>query len=643
MIRLNQLRLDSFRGCRHYEHDFGGQNAAVYGANYVGKSTLADAYFWLLTGKDQQDRADYKILPKGEAEGVEASVSAGFAFEDGSSATLRRVYKPVFTRKRGEPEKHRTGNTTDYYIDDVPKKAGEYAEYVRTHFGSEEDIFTVSRPDYFAQVMKPDVRRQKLLDLFAGGVDDKSVIARHKELAPLGEQLGTYTVADCVTRWKANRRKVNDEISAIPGRIDEAERAKPAAADMSADSARLPHLAAQRAQIRKEIDAFRSGESISEARGRINKLKADMEQARGEYLRKSSGGNSALENQISVLRRDMAAMQDKLEEYSSIAGCSSRIDALNKEIPSLRKAVVAEHGRQFDKSSGICPTCGRPYPQEKIDELEGNFNEQKAKGIAGMQQQGKEMVQELGRLTKSRDEAEQNIKEVKLEIDHGQQKIKGLQKMLVTPPAWEETKEYADWLTKIEATQKGLYAAGHEADAQIQGLQAKLAPVESEINEIQQEQADAELIKKQDARIAELKGQQKKLGISLAQLDSMIHLAELFVQLKAADVEAEVNGSFRTVRWKLFEMQVNGGVKSCCEAQVDGKDYGSLSKSEKVNAGLDIVDTLGRKMGLVMPVWHDDAESVSHPMEIEAQTISLYVSDVDKALRTENNDKEDLS
>ena len=184
---------------------------------------------------------------------------------------------------------------------------------------------------------------------------------------------------------------------------------------------------------------------------------------------------------------------------------------------------------------------------------------------------------------------------------------------------------------------------GHEADAQIQGLQAKLAPVESEINEIQQEQADAELIKKQDARIAELKGQQKKLGISLAQLDSMIHLAELFVQLKAADVEAEVNGSFHTVRWKLFEMQVNGGVKACCEAQVDGKDYGSLSKSEKVNAGLDIVDTLGRKMGLVMPVWHDDAESVSHPMEIDAQTISLYVSDVDKALRTENNDKEDLS
>jgi hypothetical protein len=82
-------------------------------------------------------------------------------------------------------------------------------------------------------------------------------------------------------------------------------------------------------------------------------------------------------------------------------------------------------------------------------------------------------------------------------------------------------------------------------------------------------------------------------------------------------------------------MQVNGGVKACCEAQVNGKDYGSLSNAEKVNAGLDIVNTLGEKMGLVLPVWIDNAESISHPMEICAQIINLYVSDQDQQLRTE--------
>ena len=75
MIKLGSLTLENFRGCKHYKYDFDGHSAAIYGANGAGKSTLADATSWLLTGKDQQGRADYNILPVGEAEGVEASKS----------------------------------------------------------------------------------------------------------------------------------------------------------------------------------------------------------------------------------------------------------------------------------------------------------------------------------------------------------------------------------------------------------------------------------------------------------------------------------------------------------------------------------------------------------------------------------------
>ena len=212
MIKLGSLTLENFRGCKHYNMAFGGKDASIYGANGAGKSTLSDGYIWLLTGKDQQGRADYNLLPVGAAEGVEASVTASFIHSDGSHFALRRVYKPVFTRKRGETEKHRTGNTTDYYIDDVPQKAGDYNKFIAEHIGSEEDILTVSRVDYFAQAIKPDARRERLLSLFSGGVDDAAVIEKHAELAPLGEQLGTYTVDDCVKRWKASRRKVNDDL-----------------------------------------------------------------------------------------------------------------------------------------------------------------------------------------------------------------------------------------------------------------------------------------------------------------------------------------------------------------------------------------------------------------------------------------------
>ena len=642
MIKLGSLTLENFRGCKHYKYDFDGHSAAIYGANGAGKSTLADATSWLLTGKDQQGRADYNILPVGEAEGVEASVVASFIKDDGSGFSLRRVYKPVFTRKRGEAEKHRTGNTTDYYIDDVPQKAGDYNKFIAAHLGTEEDILTVTRPDYFAQAMKPDARRQKLLELFAGGMDDAAVIAHHAELAPLGEQLGTYTVDDCVKRWKAQRRKVNADKDAIPGRIDEAERAKPAVQDLQADAARMPHLAAQRMNIRNKIDAVKSGESADSLRQQVSKLQADMEQSRAEYIRKSSGENKALENQMVVSRQELVNAQATTTKHNASAESKEILTAsLNQELKDLRNKAREIHGRQFDESSCICRTCHRPYPPEQVDEMRCKFNEEKAKESEATTAHGKSLKATYENMVKQAETDRAAAQQEQAEADHLQQKLDAMQQMLVTPPAWETTKAYADFQKQIADTQQTLNGISSAADAQVQKLQAELEPVEAEMQAIQQRKSNAELVKKQDARIEELKNEEKKLGVQLANLDNLLHLTDRFVQLKAADVEAKVNGSFHTVRWKLFELQVNGGVKACCEAQVDGKDYGSLSNAERVNAGLDIVDTLGQKMGLVLPVWIDNAESISHSLKIAAQTISLYVSDDDKTIRTEiREDKE---
>lgn len=636
MMKLGALTLENFRGCKHYNMAFGCKAAAIYGANGAGKSTLSDGYTWLLTGKDQQGRADYNILPVGAVEGVEASVAASFIASGGGHFALRRVYKPVFTRKRGESEKHRTGNTTDYYIDEVPQKAGDYNKFIAEHIGSEEDILTVSRVDYFAQAIKPDARRERLLSLFSGGMDDAAVIAKHAELAPLGEQLGTYTMDDCVKRWKANRRKVNDDLAAIPDRIDEAERAKPATADAEADAAAMPHLAAQRLKIKSAIDRLRSGESASGIRQQISAAKADMEQARAEYIRKSAGGNQALENQMVVLRQELVNAQAAAAKHNASAESKKTLaESLNQELEDLRNKAREIHGRQFDENSCICQTCGRPYPPEQVDEMHSKFNEEKAKESEATTARGKSLKATYEDMVKQAEADHTAAQQSQTEVEHLQQKLTALQKMLVTPPAWETTKAYADWQKQIADAQKTLNSISSAADTQLQKLKTELEPVETEMQAIQQRQSNTELVKKQDARITELKQEEKGLGVQLAEFDNLLHLADRFVQFKAADVEAEVNGSFHTVRWKLFELQVNGGVKACCEAQVDGKDYGSLSNAERVNAGLDIVDTLGQKMGLVLPVWIDNAESISHPLKIAAQTISLYVSDEDKTVRTE--------
>ena len=51
-IKLNSLILENFKGISYFELNVDGKNASVYGTNASGKTTLADAYFWLLFGKD---------------------------------------------------------------------------------------------------------------------------------------------------------------------------------------------------------------------------------------------------------------------------------------------------------------------------------------------------------------------------------------------------------------------------------------------------------------------------------------------------------------------------------------------------------------------------------------------------------------
>jgi hypothetical protein len=120
----------------------------------------------------------------------------------------------------------------------------------------------------------------------------------------------------------------------------------------------------------------------------------------------------------------------------------------------------------------------------------------------------------------------------------------------------------------------------------------------------------------------------------LATYDKGLQLAEQFTQQKAKDIEEKVNSAFQLVRWKLFDMQINGGIKPCCEATVNGIEYGTnLNSAARLNAGLDIINTLSGVFGKSVPVWIDNAESITKYFPIQSQVIRLHVSASDRKLR----------
>ncbi len=183
-MKLLNLTLDNFKGIKHYELDPKGSSMDIYGDNATGKTTLADAYFWLLFGKDSSGRSDsnFNVKTRGTS-GLDYSVKGAFLGDDGQPFTLQRIYKEKFPRKNGEAEREYQGNTTVFFINEVPKPKKDYTVFVAS-LCDEKLFMLLTDPDMFPGKMKWDERRDTLIGQFAPDVDDREIINAHEDPRP---------------------------------------------------------------------------------------------------------------------------------------------------------------------------------------------------------------------------------------------------------------------------------------------------------------------------------------------------------------------------------------------------------------------------------------------------------------------------
>ena len=113
----------------------------------------------------------------------------------------------------------------------------------------------------------------------------------------------------------------------------------------------------------------------------------------------------------------------------------------------------------------------------------------------------------------------------------------------------------------------------------------------------------------------------------------MLFLLEEFTRYKTRYIEDGVNGLFRLAKFRLFREQANGGLEERCDVTFKGIPYGSLNNGARINVGIDIINTLSRVYGVEVPLFVDNAESVTRIEKMKTQVIRLVVSEPDKELR----------
>lgn len=627
-IALISLVLENFKGIQNFEFVPDSKNTAVYGTNASGKTTLADAYYWLLFGKDSTGATNFDVKTIGTS-GLDYSV-AGVIEVDGKSHSLKRILNEKWERRRGDTEKKLKGNTTAYFIDGVPVKEKDFKAFIENNLVSEKTYQMLTDPDYFAGKLDWKSRRNQLIEWFAD-ISDRDIISAHPNLKQIEQILNGRTVEDTQKCIQADRKKINEQLQSIPGRIDEQQRNITAISSLvnGDEPQRLNELLKEKSQLETQINTVGTDERLSNAKAKVAEIKLEIMSAKSEYISKT---------RIEIDTKALDSLRkSKLSAENDLFRLEQDKDRYNIQLENISKQGM-KYNEDFKRisteqyqGSNICPCCGQLLPEDKIQSAITEFNLQKSAKL-------EEIKTACQKLKNDRSDLRKKIEDTVCSIALIQEKIKDLtdsiehtEKSVSSVIPFEKTEEYERLSMKLLDAEEEMEVTEIQTDFTESKL--KIADVEKEIARLRGIVASQSSISMYERRIEELKQQEKEYGLMMAKSENDLMLIEEFIKTKCAEVERLINSHFKTVKWKLFDLQVNGGINDCCEATVGGVDYSTnLNSAAKINAGLDIINAVSGVINVSVPIWIDNAESVVNFIPTNSQTIRLIVSEEHKKL-----------
>lgn len=660
-ITIERLVLDNFKCHRHLELRLGGKSAALYGDNAAGKTSVYDALTWLLFGKDSQGRqADDKlccvkplgpdgaVLDHAAVTSVEAELRV-----DGAALTLCRQLTEKWAQRRGAQQLVFDGNETAYFVDGVPCKKMEYSRRIEELI--DEDTFRMlTNLRHFPEELPWQKRRAVLFDL-AGGRTDGEIMQTDPRFAPLRQEMGALELGDYQKKLAARLRGLRTDTDTLPQRIDENQLRLQALEGMDAEAARraAAEQEAEKGRLHTELAALRQNTAVQAIHSEVAGLRLELSELERENDRHRASQQAALpdagalERQLRQLAQDAERLRREAGRQLVLADrARAGAAALERKICQKREQWIREDGTRF--SGGSCPTCGQPLPGGQLSQAREQFETDKQARLRALEAEADELKAELAERGQEAEQAGAAAAAYEKEADQSTAQIPGLQRELKAlrqrQAAVEDLPDYGARRAALEEQirQRLDRARQLEEDSRPRRaeLEAALRRADGEIARNMAIVARAEERTACAERIDQLRRQARQAAQELEQAEQMRYLIEEFIRYKAQFAEDSVNGMFHLARFRLFFQQANGAVDDRCDVVYDGIPYGSLNNGMRINVGADIIRTLSRHYGVRVPLFVDNAESVTHLEQPDTQVIRLVVSEQDKQLRLEAEDED---
>ena len=660
-IQFKKLRLLNFCGIRNAEYEFGENITVISGKNGLGKSTIVNAIMYALFGKDISGNSldiktfdkDHNIIKEIPHE-VELTVRIFYTGTEPAGQDNIVLKRTLTDSWKGDECR----NTFKYYLNDEVVTAGEYKKVVDSI--CPEDVFRLcsSTKDF---VYRPWQEQRNKLQALVGDITTEDITEGNRKYDFVVEALKKQDIDKLVHHIKYKRKEVQEQLDAVPIRLEELNKSLPEAQNWEALSNEKDQLNDKLVDLANKIQDIRTGGADKARLDGIRK-KIEFAEKRKRNMETSAmnlATEQATKHQSDVITSDVAVkkaqstvdeLKQKMSGYSETdihakqqkEECEKKADEINDKIDEATKRSWV-----WNAEDGICPHCGQTLPAEDVErikhESEKRFNARKADDLKALDEDFNKLQHiytELKNLLEKTDE-ERKITTNQLVEAHKVLKEAEYHKLEVdadVPDTYEQilakkeeyqkvVKELADLQAELD---KPSETSSEETAKMLSELEKEREPIGIRYNEVLELLATKETFDRISNRIEDINKDKETYQNQLDELDEELEIANEYNQKSCQLLEDRVNGHFDYVKWSLFKTTLDGEKKPFCECYHAGVPYSRLNTAAKVNAGIDIAYTFARYNEISVPMLLDECESVNRPLYHGGQQIRLNVTTDDE-------------
>ena len=643
-IKLQKIQLSNFKSL-NIEVEFNDGATRISGKNGIGKTSIASAFYWLLSSYTSP------YVPKNFAlfdDRVElthetplAKVKAWLKVGE-YDYTIEKTAEAKFTRSKGSSEwvKASSDNYT-VYIDEIETSATHYNEWIEANICPVAMLPYLLNGEFFTALI--DDNKNKAREILSSLVGEVKAEDFKGDYSSIKELMERYSTSDIVEMSKKKKKPLEDRQNVIPLEIDRKE-------------ARLSELRAmdftttenEIARVKAEIDAIDglllgNADAVKpilehnrEIENKVANKRLSLVNGRLAYKEEQNARTSEIKAKIAEIRRyndgvdkgNSTIIRDFEEKKENKEALSKRYETLKDYLDTLRNKKNEIKCRVFTED--YCPYCGAELDPMKLETKKIAFNEEKEIELKNIIDLGRSRKEELVKL-------QDKISDLEKEIEKGYTLI---EKKDLTP--------YEEALAKIEAS----FVPYEETD-EFKQINAEIDALMSEIKEIPSNDNEA-LTSRKKALINELSELSKKLGLkdeigkeekdiealreelrsisnAIAELEGQIFSAQAWLQERNEIVSFRINEKLEYSRIEMFSTQKNGEtVSDCVVLNKQGVRMSSTNFSDRILINIDMQMLFMRKMGVRLPIWVDESavfSSSNLPHREGYQMIFMFPSD----------------